>query len=33
MKLSVIEFKILLYMLVANFSFHDTGVEIIKSNV
>ena len=33
MRFSIIEIKIIVYMLVTNFSFHDTGVDIIKSSV
>lgn len=33
MRFSIIEIKIVLYLLVTNFSFHDTGAEIIKANV
>ena len=33
MRFSIIEIKIVIYMLVTNFSFHDTGAEIIKANV
>ena len=33
MRFSIIEIKIVIYMLITNFSFHDTGVEIIKANV
>ena len=33
MRFSIIEIKIVIYMLVMNFSFHDTGADIIKSNV
>jgi hypothetical protein len=33
MRFSIIEIKIVIYMLVTNFSFHDTGVDVIKSNV
>ncbi|KAF9778030.1 cytochrome P450 [Thelephora terrestris] len=33
MRFSIIEIKIVIYMLVINFSFHDTGADIIKSNV
>jgi len=33
MRFSIIEIKIVIYMLVTNFSFHDTGADIIKSNV
>jgi len=33
MRFSVNEIKIILYILITNFSFHDTGADIIKSNV
>ncbi|KAF9793193.1 cytochrome-450 hydroxylase [Thelephora terrestris] len=33
MKFSVNEIKIILHILITNFSFHDTGADIIKSNV
>ena len=33
MRFSIIELKIVVYILVSNFSFHDTGVDIIKANV
>ena len=33
MRFSIIEIKIVIYILVTNFSFHDTGAEIIKANV
>jgi len=33
MQFSIIEIKIVIYILVTNFSFHDTGADIIKENV
>ena len=33
MRFAIIEIKILTYMLVTNFSFHDVGLDIIKANV
>jgi cytochrome P450 len=33
MRFAIIEIKIALFMLITNFSFHDTGAEIVKHNV
>ena len=33
MRFAIIEIKILIYTLVTNFSFHDTGADVIKANV
>lgn len=32
-RFSIIEVKIFMYILITNFSFHDTGVDIMKVNV